>query len=131
MGRRSQMRDLTGNFPATLHLLYLTKQRDSNHAFTLGDSAMRSSLVLRVILPLALMVALFSACSRDPNVRKQKYFQSGQRYFDKGKYNEAAIEYVNALKIDPGFADAHFKLAESYLKMQQPLRAYNEFGAHG
>jgi len=75
----------------------------------------------------ALIGALFSACSRDPNVRKQKYLQSAQRYFEKGKYNEAAIEYVNALKIDPGSAEAHFKLAESYLKMQQPLRAYNEF----
>jgi len=83
-------------------------------------------LSLRLILALTLIAALFSACSRDPNVRKQKYFQSGQRYFEKGKYREAAIEFVNAVKIDPGFAEAHHQLAETYLKMQQGQGAYQE-----
>lgn len=87
---------------------------------------MRLSFVLRLILPLALIGALFSACSRDPNVRKQKYFQSGQRYFEKGKYREAIIEFANAVKIDPAYADAHLQLAESYLGLQQGDRAYQE-----
>jgi len=78
------------------------------------------------ILVLALIAALLSACSLDPNVRKQKYVGSGQTYFDKGQYQEAAIEFTNAVKIDPGYADAHLLLAECYLHLQQLDRAYQE-----
>jgi Flp pilus assembly protein TadD len=52
-------------------------------------------------------------------VRKQKYYESGQSYFEKGKYAEAEIEFSNALKIDPNYAEAHHRLAESYLKLQK------------
>jgi len=83
-------------------------------------------LSLRPILALTLIAVFFSGCSRDPNVRKQKYFQSGQQYFEKGKYREAAIEFVNAIKIDPRFAEAHHQLAETYLKLQQAQGAYQE-----
>jgi tetratricopeptide (TPR) repeat protein len=79
-----------------------------------------------LILASALIAALFPSCSRDPNVRKQKYFQSGQSYFEKGKYAEAEIEFSNALKIDPNFADAHHSLAESYLKLQKADGAAEE-----
>ena len=75
---------------------------------------------------LTLCCIALSACSRDPNVRKQKYFQSGQRYFDAGKYREAAIEFDNAIKIDPAFAEAHHQLAETYLQLQQSDRAFRE-----
>jgi tetratricopeptide (TPR) repeat protein len=80
----------------------------------------------RLIVSLALIAVLLTACSRDPNLRKQKYLQSGQLYFENGKYREAAIEFVNALKIDPNYADAHYQLAESYIKTQQWQRAYQE-----
>ncbi len=81
----------------------------------------------RVTLSFALAVSLlFSSCSLDPNVRKQKYFHSGQRYFEQGKYREAAIEFVDAIKIDPRYAEAHHQLAETYLRLQQPQGAYRE-----
>jgi len=88
---------------------------------------MTLSLKRRLIVSLALMVSLFySACSRDPNVRKQKYFQSGQQYFEKGKYREAAIEFSNAIKIDQSYAYAHHQLAETYLRLQRAQGAYQE-----
>jgi tetratricopeptide (TPR) repeat protein len=80
----------------------------------------------KTVLALSLIALLLSACSLDPNVRKQKYFESGQRYFEKGQYQEAAIEFTNAVKVDPGYIDAHFQLAESYLHLQQRDRAYQE-----
>src|SRR5208337_469579 len=81
----------------------------------------------RVALSFMLAVSLlFSSCSLDPNVRKQKYFHSGQRYFEQGKYREAVIEFVNAIKIDPRYAEAHHQLAETYLKLQQGQGAYQE-----
>jgi Tfp pilus assembly protein PilF len=73
----------------------------------------------RPILALILICTLFSACTLDSNARKQKYFDSGQSFFGKGKYQEAAIEFTDAIQIDPGYTDAHFQLAESYLHLEQ------------
>lgn len=74
-----------------------------------------------------LIIAFLSACSLDPNVRKQNYFHSGQSYFEKHQYREAVVQFTNAVQIDPTFAEAHFQLAESYLNLQQTNRAYQEF----
>ncbi|MFZ1136893.1 MAG: tetratricopeptide repeat protein [Candidatus Korobacteraceae bacterium] len=87
---------------------------------------MRVPVGFRFILIVTIIATTFAGCSRDPNVRKQKYLDSGQRYFEKGKYREAAIEFTNAIKIDPGFAEAHYQLAQTYLKVQEPGRAYQE-----
>src|SRR5438046_6397811 len=87
---------------------------------------MTRSLYFRLFLILALMAIVFSGCSRDPNVRKQKYFESGQRFFEKTRYREAAIQYSNAIQIDPRFADAHYRLALTYLRLGEANRAYQE-----
>jgi tetratricopeptide (TPR) repeat protein len=73
------------------------------------------------------MAGLLSACSLDPNVRKQKYFQDGQGFFGKGDYHAAAIEFTKAIKVDPGYAEAHLQLAESYMLSHQSDHAYQEF----
>jgi len=65
-------------------------------------------------------------CSRDPNVRKQKYFESGNRYYQKGQYREAAIQYGNALQVDPRFAPAHFRLGLVDEKLGAWNMAYSE-----
>ena len=81
----------------------------------------------RLILSLPLLaLLLLTACSRDPNVRKEKYFHSGQHYFETGKYREAAIQYVNAIQIDPNYAAAHYQLAKTYLKLQKAQDAARE-----
>ena len=46
----------------------------------------------------------------------------------KGNTREAAIEFLNAVKIDPNFAEAHHQLAESYLQLQKPELAFQELG---
>jgi tetratricopeptide (TPR) repeat protein len=86
-------------------------------------SALRLFLVCSLIATIA---TLSTGCSRDPNVRKQKYFESGTRYFDKGKYREAAIQYSNALQVDSRFAQAHYQLGETYLKLHDWNRAFQE-----
>jgi tetratricopeptide (TPR) repeat protein len=77
-------------------------------------------------LALSLITGFLSSCSLSPDVRKQKDFRRGQRYFEKGQYSAAAIEFSNAVKIDPGYAEAHLQLAESYLHLQERDRAYQE-----
>jgi tetratricopeptide (TPR) repeat protein len=74
---------------------------------------MRSIRLVAVIL--AVLVGLAS-CSRDPNVVKKHYLESGNKYFDKGRYKEASIQYRNALKRDPKYGPAYYKLALVSLK---------------
>src|ERR1035441_7406892 len=74
---------------------------------------MRSIRLIAVIL--AVLVGLAS-CSRDPNVVKKHYLESGNKYFDKGRYKEASIQYRNALKRDPKYGPAYYKLALVSLK---------------
>ena len=62
------------------------------------------------VIVLFAAATLLAGCHGDPNVRKQKYLESGQRYSAEGKYREAAIQFSNALKIDKGYADAHLSL---------------------
>ena len=56
------------------------------------------------------------SCRRDPNTAKKQYLESGNKYFDRGRYKEAAIQYQNAVKIDPRYGAAHYKLGLVYLK---------------
>src|SRR6202021_3526727 len=87
---------------------------------------MSRSVVVRLFLVGFLVAALLTGCSRDPNVRKQKFLESGNRYFDKGKYREAAIQYSNAVQLDSGFAQAHYQLGQTYLKLGDSSRAFQE-----
>ena len=80
----------------------------------------------RLIITLTLIAALLPSCSRDPNVRKQKFFESGQHYAEQGKYKEAVVEFTNAIKIDPAYAEAHLQLAEVYLQLHEGDRAFRE-----
>jgi tetratricopeptide (TPR) repeat protein len=75
---------------------------------------MRSIRLVAVIL--AVLVGLVS-CSRDPNVVKKRYLESGNKYFEKGRFKEASIQYRNALKRDPKYGAAHYKLALVSLKV--------------
>ena len=78
------------------------------------------------LLILALTTGVLTSCSRDPNVRKQKYFESGERYFAKAKYSAAAIQFANAVQVDSHFAAAHYQLARTYLQLQDWPNAYKE-----
>ena len=84
------------------------------------------ALRFSAVLICAFLFAASLACNRDPNAKRQKYFDSGNRYFERGKFPEAVIEFSNAVQVDPQYAAAHFKLAESYLKMQRFPDAYRE-----
>jgi tetratricopeptide (TPR) repeat protein len=91
----------------------------------LGEEMSRS-VALRLLLVGFLIPVLFAGCNRDPNVRKQKFLESGNRYRDQGKIREAAIQYANALQLDPRFGEAHYQLGEAYLKLKDYNRAYAE-----
>src|SRR6185437_15009154 len=71
-------------------------------------------------------LALLGGCKRDPQVAKQKYFDRGSSYFQSGKYREAAIEFQNAIQMDPRFEAAHYQLAQCFMKQADWPHAYQE-----
>ncbi len=87
---------------------------------------MSRSTAVRLLLLASVVAGLLVGCSRDPNIRKQKYLESGNRYRDKGKFREAAIQYQNAVQLDSHFAEAHYQLGEAYLKLKDYNRAFAE-----
>src|SRR4051812_41113932 len=72
------------------------------------EASMRSKQALTIILLSA--IGLLAGCSRDPNVVKKRYLDSGNRYFEKGKYKEARIMYLDALQKDQRYGPAYYKL---------------------
>jgi len=88
---------------------------------------MRRETWFRGLVVLACVLSAFlSGCSRDPNVRKHKYLESGQRFYEKGQYREAAIQFQNAIQVDSQFVDAHYSMALTALKLQQYEGAFQE-----
>jgi Tfp pilus assembly protein PilF len=70
---------------------------------------------------------VLAACSRDPAKQKAAFLASGEKYAKAGKYQEAVIQFSNAIEIDPRFAEAHHQLARVYIKLKAPQQAYREF----
>ncbi|MCH2185394.1 tetratricopeptide repeat protein, partial [Myxococcota bacterium] len=58
----------------------------------------------------------------------QGFMASGDSYRESGDYDEAIIQYKNALQIDPNSSLAHELLAESYLRTDRIREGYWELG---
>lgn len=83
----------------------------------------------RRIWAISLLVAgiLIAGCHGDPNIRKQRYLESGKHYSAQGKYNEAIIQFSNALKSDKAYPEAHLELARAYMHLRRYGAAYVEY----
>src|SRR6185295_10793858 len=53
--------------------------------------------------------------------------RSGDKYTADKKYQEAVIQYRNAVQQDPRFGEARYKLAETYERLNDPNSAYGEY----
>ena len=53
----------------------------------------------------------------------EDFFESGKKYYRDKKYEEAVIQFLNALKKDPRHREARHLLALSHLSQQDWLRA--------
>jgi tetratricopeptide (TPR) repeat protein len=67
-------------------------------------------------LALALVAVSVVSCNRDPNYLKQKYLQSGIKYYDGGRYKEASIMFRKSIESDRKFGPAYYHLALTDLK---------------
>jgi tetratricopeptide (TPR) repeat protein len=74
-----------------------------------------------------LIVFAFVGCDSDPKVARQKYLDTGNRYFKNAKYREAVIFYKRALQKDARFAEAYYRLGLAEMKNGQPIPAMRAF----
>ena len=77
------------------------------------------------VAALVLTTAL-AACS-DVEADKQRYLQSGNEFFEQKKYQEAVVEYRNAIALDERFGEARYKLAESYVALGDAGNAFRHY----
>ncbi len=75
---------------------------------------------LFLILPL---LAVLLACSRDPEAAKQRLIETGNKYFNNGKYKEASIIYRRAIQKDRRFGEAYYHLGLAALKLGRVRQA--------
>jgi tetratricopeptide (TPR) repeat protein len=75
---------------------------------------------------LVLGILTLSSCSADPAKQKLKHLKSGEQYFKQSKYQEAVVEFRNAVQIDPRSADAHYQLARAYISLRNSQGAHRE-----
>lgn len=80
----------------------------------------KAILILAVMAPLIL-----SACAGNPEKAKLSYLEKGKAYMNKGSYSSAAIEFRNALKIDPKYTEAYVQLAQADLRLADGSGAFN------
>jgi len=73
-----------------------------------------------------LFLLLATGCHTDPNAKRQKFLEKGNHEFDQRQYSAALIYYGRALQVDPHFAEAHYKLAQTQLKLNNWGPAYLE-----
>jgi tetratricopeptide (TPR) repeat protein len=69
---------------------------------------------LLLFVPLLLFMA---SCSRDPKAQAQRYVDTGNNFYNKSKYKEAAIMYRRALQKDLRFGEAHYRLGLTEMKL--------------
>lgn len=90
-----------------------------------GVTPGRSARRLRISLVSAALLCL-AACSEDASAKRQRYLSSGEKYFKEGKFHEAALQFRNAIQLDPKSAEAHYGLARTHLSLNNADAAFNE-----
>jgi Flp pilus assembly protein TadD len=85
---------------------------------------MKSAMSRRLTV-LCLMFTGLAACHRSA----QFSLDRGNRLFAEGKFEEAALNYQNALTQDPRSAEFHYRLGLAESKLGNNGDAYREFNA--
>lgn len=67
----------------------------------------------------AAVSSLLVSCAGNPQKAKVEFLQKGDAYMKQKQYSSAAIEYRNALKVDPHYGDAYYRLGKADLALAQ------------
>jgi tetratricopeptide (TPR) repeat protein len=81
---------------------------------------------IRGLGALLLAALLLSSCS-NPETEKVRHVQRGDEYAAEKRDAFAVVEYASAVKLDPKFGEARFKLAQTYERMNNLRAAFPEY----
>src|SRR5436309_9802125 len=73
------------------------------------------------VTSILLVVLLAASCGQE--AKKRRYMTRGNQLFQQGKYSEAALAYRQAIRVDVGNGEAHYRLALADIKLQEFDRA--------
>lgn len=82
----------------------------------------RSPRLTILLLTIGLLVA--AGCSRSPEAKKARHLERGDRYFAQKEYQDAAIEYQRAIRIDAKDTRAMTRAGLSVYELGTPGQAF-------
>jgi tetratricopeptide (TPR) repeat protein len=88
-----------------------------------GNGRSLSSILLAFVVAACALATI--ACS-DPEKAKAEHLKRGEAYLAEKKFQEASLEFRNAVQIDDKLAQAHWGLARAYEGMEQYLQTIDE-----
>src|SRR5262245_23155619 len=98
----------------------------SNHKRP-GTRMSTAAYVTSMVCLIGFGAVLSTSCSKNLEVAKRMYLKSGDSYFSEKKYQEAIVQYRNAVQQDTRFGEARYKLAEAYVRVGDAGGAYREY----
>jgi tetratricopeptide (TPR) repeat protein len=84
---------------------------------------------MKGIVFILLSCSLLIGCSTNPKAARDKYFDSGMKYLEEGHYEEAIIQFRNALQVDQGHVPSYLRLAEALRKLGDHKTAVATLGS--
>ena len=89
------------------------------------QSARPARRVRATFLLLVLAAAALAAACTNPEQAKADYLSRGEAFLREKKFQEASIEFRNAIQIDDRFAPAYWGLAQAYEGLQRGNEAFD------
>src|SRR5437762_5210448 len=78
---------------------------------------------IQIIRLTAILALVLVSCSCTSGVKKSRYLARADRYFKAGEYDQAKIEYLKVLRVDPANAVAYARSGAMWADEGVPLRA--------
>ncbi len=72
-------------------------------------------------------LVLFASVANAYGQRPKKFIKVGEEFMEYGKYEDAVIQFSNAIDVDPDNEDAHLYRAQSYEKLQDYSNALKDY----
>lgn len=92
------------------------------------------STVLLILFLSTLLITAFTACDKlkIDNLKANKHFKAGNKFYTEEKYKKAITEYEAALQLNPNLKAAFYYLGSSYIMVYKPgddTEKNKEYGA--
>jgi len=88
---------------------------------------MKKLFFIAVILGTTVFVGIFGySYIRLKNRTPEAYFETGKKFYDQGKYSDAILQFINAIRRNDNDRDSRYYLALSYLNLPDLTAGVNQ-----